>query len=330
MPNLQIDLVLLDTLPPFYPTIGNPICPHQSQTQIHQAQAQQPQINTQTLLPYSGILPNTTLPPPVLIPVSPRAPQSEFFNFSNTPQFSTQPINFANTDKTHSSELQQPIHTVSHINDTIHDISLLSDTSISDPTSSQNSSPTTLQIASDSFNQPQGSVTNFERLLSQLHWDHSFNIVNSSPSFQNSLPLNFPSTPSVITLSSNTPTLDPDQHSHRCNGKQPDTTRTYPTLPLKFIVHPPILFGDENNDEQLLKWAKQRILKSYKITPVQKQRAHKLLKHSKITLSVEIDVEQDKLIFHPQAAAPPRVNPSPFICQKIHYKFDRYTKNTAG
>ena len=41
-------------------------------------------------------------------------------------------------------------------------------------------------------------------------------------------------------------------------------------------------------------------------------------------------IEQDKLIFHPQANAPPifrvKTNPSPFICQKIHYKFDRYTK----
>ena len=56
---------------------------------------------------------------------------------------------------------------------------------------------------------------------------------------------------------------------------------------------------------------------SYKITPVQKQRAHELLKQSKITFSVEKVVEQDKLTFHPQAAAPPilRVKkyPSPFI-----------------
>ena len=181
-------------------------------------------------------------------------------------------------------------------------------------------------------------MTNLERLLSQAHWNHSFNIVNSSPSFQSSLPLSFTGTPPIITLSSNTPTPDPDQHSHHCIGKQPDTTRTYPTLPLKldpkFIVPPPALFGDHNNGEQLHNWAKQRISKSYKITPVQKQRAHDLLKQSKITFSVEIVVEQDKLIFHPQAAAPPifrvKTNPSPFICQEIHYKFDRYTKNTAG
>ena len=92
--------------------------------------------------------------------------------------------------------------------------------------------------------------------------------------------------------------------------------------------------GDHNNGEQLQNWAKRRISKSYKITPVQKQRSHDLLKQSKITLSVEIVMEQDKLIFHPQAAAPPifrvKTNPSTFICQEIHYKFDRYTKDTAG
>ena len=53
-----------------------------------------------------------------------------------------------------------------------------------------------------------------------------------------------------------------------------------------------------------------------------------------MTFSVEIIVEQDKLIFHPQAAASlffrVQTNPSPFICQEIRYNFDRYTKNTAG
>ena len=91
---------------------------------------------------------------------------------------------------------------------------------------------------------------------------------------------------------------------------------------------------DHKNGEQLPIWAKQRISKSYKITPVQKQRTHELLKHSNINFSVEIVVEQDKSIFRPQAAAPPsfrvKTNPSPFICQEIHYKFDRHTKNTAG
>ena len=85
--------------------------------------------------------------------------------------------------------------------------------------------------------------------------------------------------------------------------KHSDTTRTYPTLPLKldpkFIVPPPALFGDDNNEEQLHNWAKQRKSKSYKTTPVQKQRAHELLKQSMITFSVEIVVEQDKLIFNP-------------------------------
>ena len=238
-----------------------------------------------------------------------------------------------------SSELPQPIHTVSHLPETPHDISLLSDKSNSDPLSSQVSSPTPSQIARNPFSPPQeGSVTNLERILSQAHWYHSFKIVNSSPSFQSSLPLSFTGTPPIITLSSNSVTPDPDQHFHHCIGKQPDTTRTYPTLQMKldpkFIVPPPALFRDHNNSEQLHSWAKQRNSKSYKITPVQKQRAHDLLNQSKITFSVEIIVEQDKLIFHPQAAAPPifwvKTNPSPFICQEIHYKFDIYTKNTAG
>ena len=81
------------------------------------------------------------------------------------------------------------------------------------------------------------------------------------------------------------------------------------------------------------KWAKQKISKSYKITLVQKQRAHELLKQSKITFSVEITVEQDKLVSHQQSAAPHifrvKKNPSPLICQEISYKFDRYTKNTV-
>ena len=243
--------------------------------QIHQTQAQQQQqqITEQILLPYSGFLQNTTLPPPTLIPTSPRAPQHELLNYSNTPQFCTQPINFANTDKTVNSELPQPIHTVSNINDTTHDISLFSDTYNPDPISSQFSSPTASQIVKIPFNPSQGPITNLERLLSQAHAIHSFIIVNSSPSFQSSLPLSFPGIPPIITLSS--PTPDPDQYYHHCIGKQQDTTRTYPTLPLKldpkFIVPAPALFEDHNNDEQLDNWAKQRTSKSYKITPVQKK-----------------------------------------------------------
>ena len=204
-------------------------------------------------MPYSGFLPNTTLPPPTLIPAPPQPAQFDLLNYSNLPQFSTQPINCANSDKTRSSELPQPVHTVSIIR---NDIRLFSDTSISDPISSQFFAPTPSQIASNLFNRPQGPIKkNFERLLSQAHWNHSFNIVNSSPSFQNSLPLSYPGTPPIITLSSNSPTPDPDQYSHHCIGKQPDTTQTYPTLPLilepKFIVHPTALFGDHNNGEQL-------------------------------------------------------------------------------
>ena len=209
-----------------------------------------------------------TLPPSTLIQAPPRAPKLEIRNYSNTPQFSTQPINIANTDKTRSSELPQPIHTVSNINDSTHDISLLSDTSNSDPFISQFSSLTASQIANNPFNPPQGPITNFERLLSHAHWNHSFNIANSSPSFQNSLPLSFPGTPPIITLSSNSPTPDPDQHSHHCIGKQPDTTKTYPTLSLKldpnFFVPPPTLFGDHNNGEKLHNWAEKEYLSPIK------------------------------------------------------------------
>ena len=130
--------------------------------------------------------------------------------------------------------MPQPIHTVSVITDTPQDISLISDTSISDSLNSQYSSPTPSQIASSPFNPPHGPISNIERLLSQAHWNHSFNIVNSSPSFQSSLPLNWQGTPPIITLSSNSPTPETDQHSHHCIGKHPDSTRTYPTLPLKF------------------------------------------------------------------------------------------------
>ena len=178
-------------------------------------------------MPYSCFLPNTTLHPPTLLPAPPRAPKLELLSYSNTPQFSTQPINFANADKTSSSELPQSIHTVSNINDTIHNISLLSDTFNLDPISSQFSSPTASQVANNPFNPPRGPITNLERLLSQAHWNHSFNIVNSSPSFQSSLQLSFLGTPPITTLSSISPTTDSDQHSHHCIGKQPDTTRTY-------------------------------------------------------------------------------------------------------
>ena len=184
-------------------------------------------------MPYWGFIANPTFQPPTTLPASPRAAQHELVNYSNTPKFSTQHINFPNTDKTNSSELPQPIHTVSKITDTSQDINLISDISISDPVSSQFYSPTASQIASNPFNSPQGPVANIERLLSQAHWNHSFNIVNSSPSFQSSLSLNFQGNPLLITLNCNSPTPDLDQHSHHCIEKKPDTTRTYPTLSLK-------------------------------------------------------------------------------------------------
>ena len=136
--------------------MSNPVSLLQSQTQTHQTQAQQQQqphhINTQTLLAYSGFLSNTTRQTTTII----QAPQTELVNCSNTAQLSTQPIKFANTDKTHSSELPQPFHTVSNITDTPQNASLISDTSISDPLSSQFSSPTPSQIAGNFFNPPQG------------------------------------------------------------------------------------------------------------------------------------------------------------------------------
>ena len=96
-----------------------------------------------------------------------------------------------------------------------------------------------------------------------------------------------------------------------------------------YFPHPPN-FGDHKNGKQLYNCGKQRISKSYNITPVQK-RAHDLLKQSEITFSVKIVVEQDKMFFHTQAAAQPflrvKNNTSPFICQEKHYKLDRYTKN---
>ena len=204
--------------------------------------------------------------------------------------------------------MPQPIHTFFKIDDIPQDISLISDTFASDLLSFQFSSPIPSQIANNPFNPPQGPVTNIERLLSKAHWKHSFNIVNSSLSFPSSLPLNIHLTPPIITLSSNYPTPDTDQHSDHCIRKQPGTTRTYPTLPLKidtkFVIPPTALFSDHNNGEQLHNWAKQKTTKSYKITPVQKQRARNLLKISKISFTVEIVVEQNKLIFHQQAAAP--------------------------
>ena len=226
-------------------------------------------------------------------------------------------------------------------------LAFFSDTSNPYLISSKFSSPTASQIANNSFNLPQRPITNIERLLSQAHWNHSFYIVNSSPSFQNSLPLSFPGTPPIITLSSNTLTPDPGQHSHHCIGKQPDTTRTYQTIPLKLdpkiIVPPAALVGDHNNSEHLHNWAKGGISQSHKITSVQKQRADELLKQSKITFSVETFSVENYILcccrtrwtYFPTASCSTtyfrvKTNPSPFICQEIRYKFDRYTKNTAG
>ena len=171
-------------------------------------------------MPYADFIANATLQEQTpLIPATLQAPQTQLVNYSNTPHFSTQPINFANTNKTSSSELQQPTHTVSNINDTPQNFSLILDTSLSDPLSSQFSSPTPSQVASNPFKPPHGQNTNIESNLSQAHWNHSFNIDNSLHSFQSSKPLRFQGTPLIITLKSNSPTSD--HHSRRCLENKP-------------------------------------------------------------------------------------------------------------
>ena len=233
--------------------------------------------------------------------------------------------------------MPQPIDTVSNVNNTPQDIGPLSDTSISDPPNYQFSSPIPTQAAGNPFNTPQGPVTNFQLLLSQAHWNHSFIIVNSSPSFQISIPLSFQIIPPKNTLILNSHTPDPDQHSHQCIGKQPDTTRTYPTLTLNLTQS--LLFS-HTPFSQIVTTANNYLIGSNKgllnqATSFQFKN-NDLHKHSNISFSVEIIVEQDKLICQPRAAVPPifrvKINPLPFICHhpEIPYKFDRYTKNAAG
>ena len=123
LPNLQIDLVLLKIHPPFHPTVSNPVPTYHRLAQIHIRQAQQQQqINTETLLPNSSFIANATLQQTPLIPAPEKAPH--LIKYSNTPQFSTQPIIFANTNKKSTSELSHLIHTFSKINDTRQDNSL--------------------------------------------------------------------------------------------------------------------------------------------------------------------------------------------------------------
>ena len=201
LPNLQIDLVLLDTPPHFTPQSVIPYPPSKSKTNTPNASITTKTNNCTNFIAILWFSSKYDTPPPTFIPAPPQAPQLELLNYSNTPQFSTQPINFANIDKTISSELPQPIHTVSNFHNTRQGISLLSDTSNFDQISSQFSLPTASQIANNPFNPPQRQITNFERLLSQANWNHSFNMVKSSPSFQSSLPLSFPGTQPIITLS---------------------------------------------------------------------------------------------------------------------------------
>ena len=111
-------------------------------------------------MPFSGFIANTKLQTPTIIPAQPQGPQLELIHYSKTVQFSTQPINFAKTDKTKNFELPKPIHTVSTINNIPENTTLISDTSFSDPLSCQFSSLTPSQIASNPFKPPQRPVTN--------------------------------------------------------------------------------------------------------------------------------------------------------------------------
>ena len=113
----------------------------------------------------------------------PRVPKPELSDYSITTQMSTQPINFAITDKTQSSELPQPIHTVSNLIE-LRDISLISECPNSEPLSSQFSLPTSSQIGINPFRPPQRQVTSLEREIPQAQWSHSFYIVISTPSFK--------------------------------------------------------------------------------------------------------------------------------------------------
>ena len=75
--------------PPLYPSVSYPISTYQSQAQILQTQTKQQQLNTQTLLQYSGLIANPTIQPPTMIPALPRALKTELIYYSNTPRLST-------------------------------------------------------------------------------------------------------------------------------------------------------------------------------------------------------------------------------------------------
>ena len=189
------------------------------------------------------------------------------------------------------------------------------------------SSPTPSKIASKFFNPPRGPVTKIDRLHSQANRNHSFNIVNSSFSFQSSLALSLQGIPSLITLRSNSPTPDFDQHSHQCIGKQTDTTRTYPTLPLKldpkYVVPLRLLLEIIITVNNYIIGLNREFLKLTKPHQYKNNEHTNYLNNLKLHFSVDISVEQHKLIFYPQAAAPPifrvKISPSHFICQEIHY-----------
>ena len=100
---------------------------YQNEAQIHktQIQRQKQQINKQTLLSHSVFLAYSLLQQKTLFMSAPlQTPQPELLNYSKTPHFFIQPINFANTDKIYIFELPQPIHTVSTKEAGPQDISL--------------------------------------------------------------------------------------------------------------------------------------------------------------------------------------------------------------
>ena len=85
----------------------------------------------------------------------------------------------------------------------------------------KNSFLATSQTANTAFNPPPGLVFYFGRILPEVEWNPLVNLKYTSPSMQCSVLFGF------------TSTLDPDQPTHHCLARRPDTTQKYPILPLK-------------------------------------------------------------------------------------------------
>ena len=153
------------------------------------------------------------------------APQTDLLYYYNSPNFSTAPINFSNVTKI-GAQIYHKRFTLylQATNPPQNFIIFLQSSSSEDHSMSIFLAAIHSQIAKNVFNTPQGPDSIIERPLSQAQWKHSFNIVKYSSFFKRSSPFNFHKTPHMITLRS---------LFHQCIDKQPDTTRTYPTLPLK-------------------------------------------------------------------------------------------------